>query len=109
MYPSPQDLLARGIANRHCLVCGSTEGKHLLHCVHCARSYHAVPCANPSVPKPPRGRWTCHFCQGRTPRYLLFDCYILLCVIKILSKYYIILYTIKILSKYYILLYAIKY
>lgn len=52
---------------RHCLVCGGTEGRNLVPCCTCYRAYHTT-CITPNLTKVPRSKWTCPACSSKSPR-----------------------------------------
>ncbi|CAL4060724.1 unnamed protein product, partial [Meganyctiphanes norvegica] len=56
-----------GTSQRHCLVCGGTEGRTLIHCHHCPRAYHTT-CIRPNLAKVPRNKWMCPACTKKSPR-----------------------------------------
>lgn len=54
-------------SQRHCLVCGGTEGRTLVHCSVCPRAYHTT-CITPQLAKVPRNKWVCPACTSKSPR-----------------------------------------
>lgn len=54
-------------SQRHCLVCGGTEGRTLVHCSVCPRAYHTT-CITPNLAKVPRNKWVCPACTSKSPR-----------------------------------------
>ncbi|KAK3859096.1 hypothetical protein Pcinc_023641 [Petrolisthes cinctipes] len=54
-------------SQRHCLVCGGTEGRTLVHCSVCPRAYHTT-CITPTLTKVPRNKWVCPACTSKSPR-----------------------------------------
>ncbi|XP_069971280.1 bromodomain adjacent to zinc finger domain protein 2B isoform X7 [Penaeus vannamei] len=54
-------------SQRHCLVCGGTEGRTLVHCSVCPRAYHTT-CITPNLSKVPRNKWVCPACTSKSPR-----------------------------------------
>ncbi|KAK8750689.1 hypothetical protein OTU49_014947 [Cherax quadricarinatus] len=54
-------------SQRHCLVCGGTEGRTLVHCSVCPRAYHTG-CITPNLAKVPRNKWVCPACTNKSPR-----------------------------------------
>lgn len=54
-------------SQRHCLVCGGTEGRTLVHCSVCPRAYHTS-CITPNLAKVPRNKWVCPACTSKSPR-----------------------------------------
>ncbi|XP_042225949.1 bromodomain adjacent to zinc finger domain protein 2B-like isoform X5 [Homarus americanus] len=54
-------------SQRHCLVCGGTEGRTLVHCSICPRAYHTA-CITPNLAKVPRNKWVCPACTSKSPR-----------------------------------------
>ncbi|XP_076069056.1 bromodomain adjacent to zinc finger domain protein 2B-like isoform X3 [Oratosquilla oratoria] len=54
-------------SQRHCLVCGGTEGRTLIHCSSCPRAYHTT-CITPPIAKVPRSKWVCPACSSKSPR-----------------------------------------
>ncbi|XP_063851333.1 bromodomain adjacent to zinc finger domain protein 2B-like isoform X2 [Scylla paramamosain] len=54
-------------SQRHCLVCGGTEGRTLVYCSVCPRAYHTT-CITPNLNKVPRNKWVCPACTSKSPR-----------------------------------------
>ncbi|XP_012285440.1 bromodomain adjacent to zinc finger domain protein 1A isoform X2 [Orussus abietinus] len=48
-----------------CALCGS--GGKVIHCDTCPKCYH-IECIEPPLLRPPRGKWICSPCRGRTTR-----------------------------------------